>query len=113
MVQNDGNTPVSGNAQRMFGPQAGVYATSQVHVRDDSLDVLQRLAARSDNEAYGWAADLGTGAGFTAFAMAQFSNRVVATDPTRPMLEQTRRLGRERRLENLRLIPKTTKWTVG
>lgn len=103
MVQNDGNTPGSGNAQRMFGPQAGVYATSQVHVRDDSLDVLQKLAARADDKAYGWAADLGTGAGFTAFAMAQLSDRVVATDPTRPMLEQTRRLGRERGLENLGL----------
>ena len=103
MVQNDENTPRSGSAQRMFGPQAGVYATSQVHVRDDSLDVLQRLAARTDSRSYGWAADLGTGAGFTAFAMAKCSDRVVATDPTRPMLEQTRRLGRERGLENLRL----------
>ena len=103
MVQNDGNTTGSGNAQRMFGPQAGVYATSQVHVRDDSLDVLQKLAARSDDKAYGWAADLGTGAGFTAFAMTQLSDRVVATDPTRPMLEQTRRLGQERGLENLGL----------
>lgn len=103
MVQNDGTTQGPGSAQRMFGSQAGVYATSQVHVRDDSLDVLQRLAAQPDSKPYGWAADLGTGAGFTAFAMTQFSDRVVATDPTRPMLEQTRRLGRERGLENLRL----------
>lgn len=103
MVQNDGVTQGSGSAQRMFGPQAGVYATSQVHVRDDSLEVLQRLAAQPDSKPYGWAADLGTGAGFTAFAMTQCSDRVVATDPTSPMLEQARRLGNERGLENLRL----------
>ena len=47
--------------------------------------------------------DLGTGAGFTAFAMSEISQRVVATDITRPMLEQTRRLGRERGLTNLQL----------
>ena len=103
MVHNDGANQGSGSAQRMFGPQAGVYATSQVHVRDDSLNVLQRLAAQPDSKPYGWAADLGTGAGFTAFAMTQCSDRVVATDPTRPMLEQARRLGQERGLENLRL----------
>ena len=101
MVQNDGATQGSGSAQRMFGPQAGVYATSQVHVRDDSLEVLQRLAAQPDSKPYGWAADLGTGAGFTAFAMTQCSDRVVATDPTSPMLEQARRLGNERGLKNL------------
>ena len=103
MVQNDGVTQGSGSAQRMFGPQAGVYAASQVHVRDDSLEVLQRLAAQPDSKPYGWAADQGTGAGFTAFAMTQCSDRVVATDPTSPMLEQARHLGNERGLENLRL----------
>ena len=101
MVHNDGANQGSGSAQRMFGSQAGVYATSQVHVRDDSLEVLQRLAAQPDSKPYGWAADLGTGAGFTAFAMTQCSDRVVATDPTSPMLEQARRLGNERGLENL------------
>ncbi|MBM3942494.1 MAG: class I SAM-dependent methyltransferase [SAR202 cluster bacterium] len=87
-------------AQRMFGAQAPVYATSQVHVHDASLDALRRLAGPGP---YGWALDLGTGAGFTAFAMAECARQVVATDPTLPMLNQTRRLGRERQLANLRL----------
>ena len=90
-------------AQRMFGPRAGAYATSQVHVRDDSLDILQRLAAQFFPRPCRWAADLGTGAGFTAFAMAKYSQCVVGTDPTKAMLEQAQRLGRERGLDNLTL----------
>lgn len=103
MAEDIRSAQPAGSAQRMFGPQAGIYATSQVHVRDDSLDILQRMAAGLDSSANRWAADLGTGAGFTAFAMAEFSHRVVATDPTQPMLEQTRRLGRERGVANLQL----------
>lgn len=88
-------------AQRMFGAQAPVYATSQVHVRDASLDALRRLAGPGP---YRWAVDLGTGAGFTAFAMSTCARRVLATDLTRPMLEQARRLGGERKLGNLTLV---------
>jgi ubiquinone/menaquinone biosynthesis C-methylase UbiE len=85
----------------MFGAQAPVYATSQVHVHDASLDALRRLAGAGP---YRWAVDLGTGAGFTAFAMSPCAQRVLATDLTRPMLEQARRLGRERQLINLALV---------
>ena len=91
------------SSQRMFGPRAGAYARSSVHVRDDSLDIIQRMASQFVSRQCHWAADLGTGAGFTAFAMADYSHRVVATDPTRAMLEQARRLGRERGLTNLAL----------
>lgn len=87
-------------AQRMFGSQAPVYAASPVHVSDDSLEAIVRLAGPGP---YAWTADLGTGAGFTAFAMAQFSRRVVASDLTRPMLLETRRIGGERRLGRLML----------
>ena len=93
-------------AQQMFGPQAGVYAESKVHIRDDSLDSVQRLTSPDFIEGtppYGWAVDLGTGAGFTAFAMAEVSDRVVATDITQPMLRQARRISGERGLPNVRL----------
>ena len=85
--------------QRMFGAQAPVYAESKVHIRDDSLDAVQRLTEGA--APYRWAVDVETGAGFTAFAMAQVSDRAVASDLTRPMLQQARRLGRERGLANL------------
>ena len=90
--------PAGGLAQGMFGPRAAEYAISQVHVSDASLRELRQLATKPDGEPYPWVVDLGTGAGFTAFAMSEISQRVVATDVTRPMLEQTRRLGRERGL---------------
>ena len=90
----------------MFGPQAGVYAESKVHIRDDSLDSVQRLTGPDFLEGttpYRWAVDIGTGAGFTAFAMTEVSERVVATDITQPMLRQAKRIGGERELGNLSL----------
>ena len=99
-------------AQQMFGPQAGVYARSKVHISDDSLESVQRLTEPTLGQAqndkletapYRWTVDIGTGAGFTAFAMAGVSERVVASDITQPMLRQTKRIGGERGLGNLLL----------
>ncbi len=92
-------------AQRMFGAQAGVYAVSSVHVHDDSLDSVQRLTTKT--APYRWALDIGTGAGFTAFTAAHVSDFVIASDITRPMLQQTKRIGNERRLSNLRICQNT------
>ncbi|MDA0264814.1 MAG: class I SAM-dependent methyltransferase [Chloroflexi bacterium] len=92
-------------AQQVFGPQAAVYATSQVHIRDDSLESVERMVgAGVGSNRYGWTVDLGTGAGFTAFAVAGVSDRVVASDVTEPMLRQAQRLGQERGIANLALI---------
>jgi len=66
-------------AQQVFGPQAAVYVTSQVHVSDESLETIKRLALPAQ---YRWTLDLGTGAGFTAFAMTQCSRKCYP--PTRP-----------------------------
>ncbi|MEC8856858.1 MAG: class I SAM-dependent methyltransferase [Chloroflexota bacterium] len=91
-------------AQQVFGPQATVYATSKVHIRDDSLEAVERMVdAASGTNRYGWTIDLGTGAGFTAFAVAGVSDRVIASDVTEPMLRQAQRLGRERGIANLDL----------
>ncbi len=91
-------------AQQVFGPQAAVYATSKVHIRDDSLESVERMVgAGGEPNRYGWAVDLGTGAGFTAFAVAVVSDRVVASDVTEPMLRQAQRLGAERGIDNLYL----------
>ena len=87
-------------AQQMFGSQAPAFAASRVHISDDSLEGIARLASTGP---YGWTVDLGTGAGFTAFAMSGRTHRVVASDLTRPMLQQARRIGQERSLSNLLL----------
>ena len=100
-------------AQLMFGPQAGVYAQSKVHISDDSLESVQNLVNPALREAQGdgadaalyrWAVDIGTGAGFTAFAMAGVSERVVASDITQPMLRQAGRISGERGLSNVGLV---------
>ena len=88
-------------AQRIFGAQAPLYAVSKVHIRDDSLDEVERLAAVG--APHRWAVDIGTGTGFTAFAMTALSERVLASDITNPMLQQAKRLGSDRRLKNLAL----------
>ena len=91
-------------AQQVFGHQAAVYATSNVHVRDDSLESMERMAgAANRTNRHGWTIDLGTGAGFTAFAMAGVSDWVIASDVTEPMLRQAQSLGRERGITNLGL----------
>ena len=91
-------------AQQVFGPQAAVYATSKVHIRDDSLESVERMVGvGGGTNRYGWTVDLGTGAGFTAFAVAGVSDRVVASDVAEPMLRQAQRLGRERGISNLGL----------
>ena len=89
------------SAQRMFGSQASMYATSQVHIHDNRLTTLQRMIAESP--APRWVIDLGTGAGFTAFAAAEYAGLVVASDLTLEMLLETRRIAAERGLRNVAL----------
>lgn len=95
------NEPRETSAQRMFGSQASMYATSQVHIHDNRLTTLQRMIA--DSPAPRWAIDLGAGAGFTAFAAAEHAGLVVASDITAEMLLETRRIAGERGLGNVAL----------
>ena len=119
--QSDGTEQSGGTlAQQMFGPQAGVYAQSKVHISDDSLESVQKLTDPAFRQAQGdgaqihgdeaggapyrWAVDIGTGAGFTAFAIAEVSERVLASDITQPMLRQAGRISGERGLPNVGLV---------
>lgn len=86
---------------RGFAQRATEYAASAVHVSDQSLELMQRFAAHWPLEDRPWAADLGTGAGFTAFTVAPHCRCVVATDPTWTMLSETRRIAGQRGLANL------------
>ena len=108
MASQQSSTETGGTAaQRMFGPAAGVYAESKVHIRDGSLDTVQRLTGPDFIEGttpYRWAVDIGAGAGFTAFAMAEVSQHVMASDITRPMLQQAQRISGERGLPNVGVV---------
>ena len=100
--ENPAGQPLA--AQQVFGSQAAIYATSKVHIRDDNLESVERMVdAAGGSKRYGWTVDLGTGARFTAFAVAGVSDRVIASDVTEPMLRQAQRLGAERGIANLGL----------
>ena len=85
-----------------FGARAADYAVSQVHVSDDSLEIIRGLLGSASSPSQ-WAIDLGTGAGFNAFNMAQLDYRTVATDPAGAMLREAGRIGCDRGLSNLAL----------
>ena len=73
-------------AQQIFGDNASAYANSSVHVRDDSLDIIEQMLS---GYRFDTSIDVGTGAGFTALSISNISKTVLASDPTRPMLKQT------------------------
>lgn len=89
--------PTARDTQGQYARQARHYASSSLHRRGESLQEVRRLAAASAADTV---LDLGTGAGFTAFALAADAGRVIAADLTPEMLAQAQRLARERGLED-------------
>ena len=81
-----------------FSRQAGEYAVSPAHSTGESLEMIEKLASEGR---YRWAADVATGAGFTAFVVAPYSEVVFATDIAPGMVRETRRLASERGLGNV------------
>lgn len=96
-----GENGSSQSAAEQFGRQAEHYAVSTgVHAHSEGLDVLQEYASLGGR---GVAVDIATGAGFTAFAVSPYVERVLATDIAAGMLRQTRQLAGERNLGNVEL----------
>ena len=91
----------SKQAQEQFGQQARFYAESNAHRAGEGLDAIIEYAALAR---YGTAVDIGTGAGFTAFAVSSYADRVLATDIAPGMLAQTRRQAGERNITGLELV---------
>ena len=88
--------PSARDTQDQYARQARRYAESSLHRRGASLETVRALAAATADETV---LDLGTGAGFTAFAVAADAGRVIAADLTPEMLAQARRLAGERGLD--------------
>ena len=84
--------------QQQFGANAAAYLTSTVHAKGASLARLVELV----KPAKSWLAlDVATGAGHTAAAFAPHVARVVASDLTPQMLEQTKKLAAEKGFANM------------
>lgn len=88
--------PSAQDTQKQYARQAQRYAESSLHRRGESLETVRRLARAATADTV---LDVGTGAGFTAFALAADAGRVIATDLTPQMLGEGRHLARERGLE--------------
>ncbi len=80
-------------AQGHFGKLAQAYRESKTH---SQANALASAADFLSDRRYRAAVDIGAGPGFTAFAVADRCDRVIATDITPEMLEQARTLRTER-----------------
>ncbi len=80
-------------SQGHFGKLAEAYRASKTHAQANGL---ASAADYLSDRRYGTAVDIGAGPGFTAFAVADHCERVIATDVTPEMLEQARSLRAER-----------------
>lgn len=84
--------------QDIFGATADAYVTSQVHAKGASLNRLIELL----DPQTGWhMLDVATGGGHTAFTLAPYVAKVIATDITPEMLLNTAKGARERDLTNI------------
>ena len=88
--------PSARDTQAQYARHARQYAESGLHRRGESLETVRRLAAAAPGDT---ALDIGTGTGFTAFALAGDGARVLAVDLTPEMLAEGRRLAAEMALE--------------
>ena len=74
---------VNSQVQTQFGRAAQDYATSDVHARGESLQLLVELVQPASH----WKMlDIATGASHTALAFAPGVSQVIATDLTTEML---------------------------
>lgn len=89
------------SSQSQFGRLAAAYGTSKTHAQQGAL---ASAAAMLSDRRYGTAMDIGAGPGFTAFAVADHCDRVIATDVTPEMLEQARALRAERGAPQTELV---------
>jgi ubiquinone/menaquinone biosynthesis C-methylase UbiE len=94
---------VPDDVRARFAPVAANYARAKFHTSPERLREVLELA---DPQPADLALDVATGTGNTALALAPFVRRVVGVDLTREMLDQARRLTKERSLAN-------AEWVIG
>ena len=101
--------PERRSAEEQFGEHAAKYRNSRTHVGGENLEIVERYVAK-DGRYYNYGVDIATGAGFTAFAIAPFTDTVVATDLTSQMLEQVKAIREERGVTNVERTRVAAEW---
>ena len=81
-----------------FAPVAANYTTAKFHSSSERLQEVLELARPKPSDL---ALDVATGTGNTAFALAPYVRRVIGLDVTTEMLDQARRLTKERDVKNV------------
>jgi ubiquinone/menaquinone biosynthesis C-methylase UbiE len=81
-----------------FSKQAKFYSRSVTHSKGESLKLMVDWAKPKSTDIV---LDIATGTGFTAFAFSPYVAKVVASDMTQAMLEQAKKLSKERNLSNI------------
>ena len=89
----------STEAGEQFHRQAAKYAVSEAHSTGESLRILTAWAALGRHTL---GLDIATGPGFTAFAIAEFCDTIVASDIAPGMLNQARKIAARRGIANVR-----------
>jgi ubiquinone/menaquinone biosynthesis C-methylase UbiE len=90
--------PPQTRPEDVFSRRAPFYATSKVHDDKETLSWLVEAASPRPDDL---ALDVGTGAGHTAMALAPLVRRVEAIDLTEEMLDEARKLSKQRELRNI------------
>ena len=86
--------------QKIYNQDSDYYVTSAPHARSNSL----ARAAEVLNPSGGVHLDIATGAGHTAYQMADKCSHVIASDLTTGMLDSARRLGAEKGIGNVSFL---------
>ena len=86
---------------QQFGKQAEEYYKSLYHAQGKDLRFVVQLAEPRREHVV---LDLATGAGHTAFAVAEHAGRVLASDITPKMLDQARSAAESRNIDNVELM---------
>jgi ubiquinone/menaquinone biosynthesis C-methylase UbiE len=89
---------IKSKVQTQFGAASEAYATSAVHAKGESLQILTDLITPAPD----WVMlDVATAAGHTALAFALFVAKVIATDITEAMVTKAAEMAVQRGLKNV------------
>ncbi len=86
-----------------YATQAQAYLDSAVHAQGPDLTKAQALVAQSI-PAHGQALDVGCGAGHLSFALAPHLARILALDPSSPMLDTVRQAALAKGLAHIETV---------
>ena len=84
--------------KEQFNRQAKFYSSSKTFSAGESLNILSKLIK---NKSFKFGLDIGTGAGFAAFELTKNCQEVEATDISEGMIDEAKKIMKERRIKNL------------